>query len=182
MDDTPQPPQPFADPPDATLGDKRSAGLLLVSDGRLLVVRRSEAVANSGRWGVPGGQLFRAEEPFDGAIREATEELGPLPPIVVVGQARVLRQSGPFDVYICRLSDAARAAWTPQLCHEHDSYRWSKLRWCLNRRSRLHGVLRALLDDPRALELIDMARVRGHRRQARLDVEASGRSRFAKTQ
>lgn len=162
-------------------GDKRSAGLLLVSDGRLLVLERAPQMSNPLTWGVPGGQIGRDEAPFDAAIRESSEELGPLPPMVVVGQVRVERGVGSFDVYICRLSDAAREVWSPRLCDEHVRWRWSKLRWCLNRRRKLHPVLRALLDDPRALERIDLARLHGYRDREPLVVDSRGRRMFSKT-
>lgn len=160
---------------------KQSAGLLLVSEGRLLVLERASSVSNPNRWGLPGGQLRRGEDPFDGAIREATEEVGPLPPMVVVGTVRVEREGGPFDVFICRASDVVRAEWAPRLCHEHLRHRWSKLRWCLNRRGRLHPVVRALLDDPRALEMIDLARLRGQRRREPVTIDMHGRRELRRT-
>jgi 8-oxo-dGTP diphosphatase len=52
---------------------------------RYLLQHRSSIVQHGGSWGIPGGALKPAERPVDGAIREATEEMGTLPPFAVNG-------------------------------------------------------------------------------------------------
>ncbi len=135
---------------------KHSAGLLLVSGGRLLLLRRCLGRTNGGRWGLPGGRLDAGEAPWTGALREATEELGWLPDADVLGELRVFRAGGRkrFDVFACRASASARHWWAPRLDAEHDRYLWADLGWCrLNRRD-LHPVVRRLLEEPTARRAI----------------------------
>ena len=54
---------------------KPTAGVLLVREGRVLLVRRG-AEPGMGRWDIPGGFLEENETPEDGAVREIREELG----------------------------------------------------------------------------------------------------------
>ncbi len=160
---------------------RASAGLLVVCAERILVLERSAESSNPLTWGLPGGRLDRRENAFDAAVREAVEEVGPLPELVVIGQVQVQRSSGVYDVFVCRTSDVTRERWKPKLCAEHKRLRWSRLRWCLHRRGKLHPVLRALLDDPRALELIAMAKVHGHRLREPIVVDPALRRSLAKT-
>lgn len=48
----------------------------LIRDGRLLVGRRNQGVADSGRWELPGGKLLPGEEPRTCLAREIFEEFG----------------------------------------------------------------------------------------------------------
>ena len=49
------------------------------ADGRwYFLARRSEHCHRGGTWAVPGGALDHGESPLDGALREFTEEIGPL--------------------------------------------------------------------------------------------------------
>jgi len=54
---------------------KPCAGVLIVRDGRLLLLRRSNEPW-LGRWDIPGGFCEADEHPFDTARREALEETG----------------------------------------------------------------------------------------------------------
>ena len=45
----------------------------------LFLARRSPFCHRGGTWGVPGGALDDGEQPWDGALREFTEEVGSLP-------------------------------------------------------------------------------------------------------
>jgi len=54
---------------------KPCAGVLIMRDGRLLLLRRSNEPWR-GRWDIPGGFCEADEHPFDTARREALEEVG----------------------------------------------------------------------------------------------------------
>jgi ADP-ribose pyrophosphatase YjhB (NUDIX family) len=54
---------------------KVGVGVLVVEDGRLLLVRRAMA-PEQGRWALPGGWLDAGEDPAAVAVREAEEETG----------------------------------------------------------------------------------------------------------
>lgn len=67
---------------------KVGVGVLVVHDGRVLLVRRVME-PEAGRWGLPGGYLDAGEDPRQAAAREAAEEagirvrVGPLVEVVV---------------------------------------------------------------------------------------------------
>jgi 8-oxo-dGTP diphosphatase len=52
-----------------------TAGVLLVRDGEVLLIRRG-AEPRRGCWDIPGGFLDEGERPEEGAVREIEEELG----------------------------------------------------------------------------------------------------------
>jgi 8-oxo-dGTP diphosphatase len=54
---------------------KPSVSVLIVRDGRVLLLRRGTAPAR-GQWDLPGGFLEADEHPEAGAVREAREEVG----------------------------------------------------------------------------------------------------------
>ena len=142
--------------PDSLHRPKRSAGVLLVSGRRILLLRRSTSTRNAGLWGLPGGRLDPDESPWQAARREAFEEMGPLPPAAVVGELRVTRSKGMkrYDVFVCHAPAATRGTWSPLLDHEHDDHVWARLEWCLLNRDALHPVVRELFDDPAALRAL----------------------------
>lgn len=134
---------------------KRSAGLLILSGRRILVLKRSARVSNPGTWGLPGGQRDRGEAPAVAARREAVEELGGLPPSHVVGALRVRRErAGRYDVLVCRAPAQARRVWIPRLCDEHTRYRWVRLEWLFRRLDRLHPVLRKICEKPEVMRVV----------------------------
>ena len=49
---------------------------MLVSDGRVLVIRRGPGVLNPGYWTPPSGRVEPGERQADTLVREAREELG----------------------------------------------------------------------------------------------------------
>ncbi|MGW3186337.1 NUDIX domain-containing protein [Streptomyces ardesiacus] len=60
-------------------GQFNAAGLLLRHGGRYLLQERAAGTHHGGTWGIPGGALLWEEHPYTGAVREAVEEMGPLP-------------------------------------------------------------------------------------------------------
>jgi 8-oxo-dGTP diphosphatase len=52
---------------------------------RVLVQHRSAWSHEGGTWSVPGGALDAGESPEEGALREASEEIGTVPPYAIVG-------------------------------------------------------------------------------------------------
>ena len=138
---------------------KRSAGILLISDGRFLILRRSKRSNNPRLWDLPGGQRDDGERADEAAWREANEEIGYLPRADVSGRILVLRKGGKkrYDLFVCVASARVRKRWQPQIDHEHSDYRWVDLQWCLSRRAWLHPVLQALMDDQQARKTLQRA-------------------------
>ena len=54
---------------------KVGVGVMVVEDGRLLLVRRAME-PEKGRWSLPAGYLDQGEAPIETAVREAREETG----------------------------------------------------------------------------------------------------------
>lgn len=52
-------------------------------DGKLryLLQKRGDGSPSPGTWGLPGGHAHTGEDPWQAAVRETSEELGPLPPL-----------------------------------------------------------------------------------------------------
>jgi len=64
-------------------GDKRLAAAVVMHEGRVLLVRRSETERFLPLvWGVPCGKLEPGESPEDGVLRELKEETGLLGEVV----------------------------------------------------------------------------------------------------
>lgn len=53
-----------------------AAGLLLISQGNVLLQHRAPWVHNGDTWGIPGGARDSHETPLEAALREASEEIG----------------------------------------------------------------------------------------------------------
>ena len=52
------------------------SGCYLEAEGRLLLLKRSQACSQGGKWGVPAGKIEQGETPEEGAKRELFEETG----------------------------------------------------------------------------------------------------------
>ncbi len=65
--------------------EKRGAGLLLRSDDDYVLLLLRNSLHNDNTWGLPGGNCDAHDISLQAtALREATEELGPLPPLRVL--------------------------------------------------------------------------------------------------
>lgn len=130
---------------------KRSAGLLLLSGKRVLVLQRAPGTTNAGTWGLPGGQREPSEAAYAAAVRESREELGHVPPHLLLGEAAVQRGARRYEVFAGRTARERRPHLRFKLNAEHDGWRWVSLKWCLRNERRLHPVLRALVTDDAGL-------------------------------
>lgn len=112
-------------PPPAS--EKRGAGLLLLCEGELLLLLR-RSTHNDRHWGLPGGNVEARDPTLQAtALREATEELGALPPLQLLAELLTTRgQRGEkhYTVFLCRVERSVRAAWVPRLNEEHREWRW----------------------------------------------------------
>lgn len=130
--------------PLATRITKRTANLMLVTESRILLLRRSRESRNSKRWGLPGGQREPGEHAWQAAARESLEEVGSLPRFELRDALSVQRKGKRCDIYVARVAEAELAGWHPRLNGEHVAFRWSRPRWCARRLKKLHPVLRLL--------------------------------------
>ena len=114
----------------------RSASLLLLVRGYVLLLKRSGTVEQPRTWGLPGGYSKRREKPFQTAVREAVEEIGPLPKLKVLDYC----QSGEHTAFIATTPHHFR----PVLNGEHTNYAWIPAE--IARHIDLHPGVRRLLD------------------------------------
>ncbi len=124
---------------------KRSAGFLVVSGRRVLLLQRADHMNNPRLWGLPGGQRDRGEVPYETAFREAWEEMDHIPDHRLVGEIVVRRKGKEYRLFVCRTTKAVRRTWRPDLNGEHRRHRWARLRWCRDNRRRLHPVMKAVV-------------------------------------
>lgn len=111
-----------------TYWGRQAAGLLLFSGDRVLLTLRSEEVLEPGTWGVPGGAIHDDETPYDGALREAQEELGAIPPHVVFGEVVYEDGSFRYTTFLARMRRKDAKDWKPRLNWENDDARWIPVR------------------------------------------------------
>ncbi len=124
---------------------KRSAGLLLLSGKRVLLLRRSRSVRNPNTWGLPGGQRIHSEPGYATALREATEEIGWAPPHRLVGAIAVQRGDRRYEIFAARSARRLRERWRPRLDAEHSDWRWVPWSWMETHQRELHPVMACLL-------------------------------------
>lgn len=108
---------------------RKAAGILIKRtdlDMFLLVVR-SQEVMDPGVLGIPGGRVEPGETEEDAAIQEATEELGPIPPMKFVD--RDVYTSGDFSyvTFLALMSGENAEGWKPELNWENDVWIWVNL-------------------------------------------------------
>ncbi|MDP7034304.1 MAG: NUDIX hydrolase [Planctomycetota bacterium] len=133
---------------------KLSAGLLLFSGKRILLLKRASLSPNGDTWGLPGGQCHPHEPPFQAAFREAEEEIGAIPRNHLIGSVAVQRSHRRYEIFAIRAKKRTRKGWAPQLNQEHSSFRWVNYKWCLRHRDELHPVLRQIFKDESGIQWV----------------------------
>lgn len=103
---------------------KEGAGILFVSHGRVLLALRSLEVNESHTWGVPGGKVDPGERPYEAALREVREELGSVPPHVVVDEGVFINGSFRYTTFVALVQPEVVKTWKPRLNWEHDEVEW----------------------------------------------------------
>ncbi len=152
---------------------KLSAGLLLFSGKRILLLKRVRLSPNGGTWGLPGGQCHPLESSFQTAVREAEEEIGDIPRNHLIGSVAVQRSHRRYEIFAVRTKKRMRKCWVPRLNQEHSSFRWVSFKWCLRHMDDLHPVLRQIFKDESGRQWVlnmrqlqSSVRIRSDRRSA----------------
>jgi 8-oxo-dGTP pyrophosphatase MutT (NUDIX family) len=108
---------------------RKAAGILIrrTDSGMFLLVMRSNEVMDPGVLGIPGGRVEPGESEEVAAIQEATEELGPMPPLRFVD--RDVYTSGDFSyvTFLALMSGENAEGWKPELNWENDAWIWVDL-------------------------------------------------------
>ena len=124
-----------------------SAGLLILRDERILILKRAKRSRNGGTWGLPGGRLDEYESLYGCAHRESVEEMQSVPKHGVIGQITVNRTRRPYAIFACRSRKKHLRNWKPALNHEHVDWRWVDFAWVRSHRHKLHPVLQNLISE-----------------------------------
>lgn len=97
-----------------------AAGVLCVQANRMLLLQRSRDISFSHYWCLPGGWLNPGEDILTGAIREATEEMGPLPEsLLFKHKSEVTWNDVHFTIFVMKTP-----MWRPTLDWESEGYGW----------------------------------------------------------
>lgn len=104
------------------------AGLLIVRrrDGKVLLIQRAAGGSKPGYWNPPGGSVEGNETPFEAAVREAREELGPLPALEWRRDEGYWHANGPYFAFGTFLGILREEydSWTPRLNEESSAWAW----------------------------------------------------------
>ena len=97
------------------------AGVMFQKDGKALLLRRSKRNKDEwgGYWNFPGGTTEIGESPYETAIRESREEVGPLPPFKVYNHVSIRG----YTLFLAEVS----YQFTPRLNSEHTEWEWVDL-------------------------------------------------------
>lgn len=110
---------------------KLGAGLLVVSDGEILLLLRGPDSGNPNTWGLPGGNQEKGETPIATALREATEELGQvIPNYSIKAEISTMRgknRNKKFIVFVAEISPGDKKSFKPKLNEEHVEFQWFAL-------------------------------------------------------
>lgn len=105
---------------------RKAAGILIkrIDLGMFLLVLRSSEVMDPGLLGIPGGRIEPGEKEEEAALQETREELGPLPPVKLVG--RDVYKSGDFSyvTFLALMKGKDADPWKPTLNWENDAWIW----------------------------------------------------------
>lgn len=96
-----------------------AAGILFLTEGRVLLLLRNVTSEHGGEWAFPGGTIEPGELPIEAAIRETFEEVGH---VVEPGALRPLADDGHFVSYL-----VTGQHFTPTLNSEHTASVWAKV-------------------------------------------------------
>jgi 8-oxo-dGTP diphosphatase len=101
---------------------------IIIQDGKILLLRRSQGRYEGGLWDIPGGTVEEGEKPEEAAVREFQEEAG----LRVQIQSEIARRTNMdtkgrpilFETitFLVELLDTSDC--TVSISYEHDAYEW----------------------------------------------------------
>lgn len=102
------------------------AGLLIqrAQDGKVLLVYRADWLPHPNEWAAPGGSAEPDETPIQTAVREATEELGGIPLLLVRTDPFWQDVDGGFPFATFLALRKGKNLWEPQLNEENEAFGW----------------------------------------------------------
>ena len=97
--------------------------LLKNSDGKFLLLRRSEARYQSKKWDIPGGRINPGTSLGENLARELMEETG----LTLTSEPRIIGAQDIFanpERHVVRITYTGTADGEPKLSDEHTEYTW----------------------------------------------------------
>lgn len=101
----------------------QAAGILFVSNGKCLLIKRSSDSPYPKEWGLPGGHIEEGETPEQAARREFTEECG----LTYTGELTPIMHTNDGQVDFTTFLAVVPEQFKPALNHEHTAYLWVDL-------------------------------------------------------
>lgn len=126
----------------------RNVSLLLVDEGRILLVKR-DGGENDGLWDLPSGQVQPGEDLYAAARRVGIESLSSVPEHVIVKEMVIETPTNNRTVIVCQCSQGVRDRWTPE-----GEVQWANMAGITKHKSRLHPALAMLVEDGKAVEYL----------------------------
>lgn len=123
-----------------------AAGILFITDGKVLLLQRGMQGDEPGTWGLPAGKIEFGESSLDAAIRETLEETGHDVKNEVAPFAQTLKDGVDFTTFLC-----VGEEFEPVICDESLAYVWAGLG---ELPSPIHPGLVGLLDLPDVKKLM----------------------------
>lgn len=101
--------------------------LLKNTEGKYLLLRRSDAKYTFVKWDIPGGRIDKGSGLRENLAREVLEETG----LTMTSEPKVIAAQDIFptdkDIHVVRITYTGTAEGEPQLSEEHTEYKWVSL-------------------------------------------------------
>lgn len=115
----------LADPDTVIKPLVRAAGILIVCQGKVLLLRRSASGSHPGEWCLPGGKIEDNETALQAAVRETFEEASVEVPLEALAEwTRTINAEIDFTTFIASIAEQPEIAIDP---NESDEYCWASL-------------------------------------------------------
>lgn len=101
----------------------KAAGILFVSNGKALLLKRSNTESHPKEWAFPGGHIEEGETPEQAALREFQEECG----LAYTGELSQIMRTNDGDVEFTTFLAQAPEQFKPILNDEHTGFGWFEL-------------------------------------------------------
>ena len=98
---------------------KRISKVVLISEDKVLLLKRRVNQPFAKQWDLPGGHLEQGESWVDGAVRETKEETN-----IDIKNLKLILQEGREAYFVVHALDFSGAMFNHHELPEHDAYTW----------------------------------------------------------
>jgi 8-oxo-dGTP pyrophosphatase MutT (NUDIX family) len=104
-----------------------ASGILYISKKCVFLVQRGPQETFPGYWALPAGGTESWESPYEGALRESTEEIGGVFPHEIVGEDVFRARNLSFVTFLANVNQRKRYAFQVELNHENVDWGWFRI-------------------------------------------------------